>query len=301
MEKSMVDEIKKIVQRLRDEQDTYGLKTGFAALDDLMYGLHDGQMILIGAGSGLGKRSFALNIMHYVATKEGIPVAYFSLEESSEQIYSRLLSIDSMVELDHIKSGEMDDEEILKINKSKMNLEQAPIHIIDDLEYFNVSNLERKCIELKREESIGLIILDYFQLLDADCDNNIQLTLNGKRQEKMTAVSGIIKEMAVKLDIPVVVLASLRYRSLSMREDHKPKMEDLRFLGNIESDADVVLFIHRDDYYDSDNSDDSDDSEKPGVAEIIVAKHRNGAVGTIELTWISKYSKYENIEGSPCI
>lgn len=271
-----------------NEQDSYGLTTGFTDLDDLMHGLYDGEMIVVGSGPGMGKTSFVLNVMHHVAVKKRIPVTYFSLVHSAEQLYSRLLSIDSMVELDHIKTGEIDDKEKLKIDISKKNLEQAPIHIIDDVNYHKVSDIERKCIELKREENMSLVILDYFQLFDTDSDNVTNLSLEKQRQQKMCEVSKKIKELTVKLNIPVMVLTTLCYRRLDMRKDHIPKMNDLNRLGNLENDADVVLFIHRDECYDA-------ESDKRGRADIIIAKHRKGNVGSIELAWIEKFTKYANL------
>ncbi len=288
MEKEIEEDIKRAINSVFNEQDSFGLTTGFTDLDDLMHGLYDGEMIVVGSGPGMGKTSFALNVMYHVAVKKRIPVVYFSLEHSAEQLYSRLLSIDSMVELDHIKTGEMDDKEKLKIDISKKNLEQAPIHIIDDVNTFKVSDIERKCIELKREENIGLIILDYFGLIDADCDNITRLPLGDRRQQKKCEVSKKIKEMTMKLSVPVMVLTTLRYHSLEMRKDHIPQMKDLRYLGSLETDADVVIFIHRDDYYD-------EETYKRGIADIIIAKHRNGKIGSIELVWINKFTRYANL------
>jgi replicative DNA helicase len=228
----------------------------------------------------MGKTAFVLNIAHHVATREKVPVVLFSLEMSREQLVTRLVAVDSMVEAKNLKTGDISDSDWTKLIRSADELAGVNV-FIDDNSSITIAELRTKCRKLKQTEGIGLIIIDYLQLMSSS--EKVE-----SRQLFISEVSRSLKALARELNVPVIALSQLN-RAVDSRPDHRPVLADLRESGAIEQDADVVMFIYRDDYYNPDTT------EKPGVAEIIVAKQRNGATGPVELAWLSKYTKFANL------
>lgn len=258
-----------------------GVPTGFIDLDEKLTGLHGSELILIAARPAMGKTAFALNIAQYAAMKAGVPCAIFSLEMSKEQLATRLIAMDSMVDSQAIRTGQLVDSDWDKIMDSTYRVGETPM-FIDDTPGITISELRSKCRKLKQTQNIGLIVIDYLQLMNVTGRSE-------SRQQEISTISRSLKKLARELDVPVVALSQLN-RAVDSREDHKPVMSDLRESGAIEQDADVIMFIYRDDYYHK------DDSPKPGIADIIVAKQRNGSTGPIELVWVGKFTKFANKE-----
>ena len=276
----VVDVIGEIEAASQTKGKINGLRTGFTDLDNMLTGLHGGELLLVAARPSMGKTAFVLNIAHHVAIREEIPVVVFFFFFSREQLVTRLLAVDSMVEARSLKTGDISDNDWTKIIKSADDLAGVNV-FIDDNSSITMAELRTKCRKLKQTEGIGLIIIDYLQLMSS----------NGKvesRQLFISEVSRSLKALARELNVPVIALSQLN-RAVDSRPDHRPVLADLRESGAIEQDADVVMFIYRDDYYNPDTT------EKPGVAEIIVAKQRNGATGPVELAWLSKYTKFANL------
>lgn len=269
-----------IEQNARRKSKVTGVATGFIDLDEKLSGLHGSELILIAARPAMGKTAFALNIAQYAAMKGGVPTAIFSLEMSKEQLVTRLIAMDSMVDSQSIRTGQIMDGDWDKIIDSTHRVGSTPM-FIDDTPGITVSELRSKCRKLKQTQNLGLIVIDYLQLMNGSGKKE-------SRQQEISEISRSLKKLARELDVPVIALSQLN-RAADAREDHKPVMSDLRESGAIEQDADVIMFIYRDDYYNK-------ESEKPGIAEIIVAKQRNGSTGPVELVWLGKYTKFANKE-----
>ncbi len=280
----VVDVIGEIEAAALNKGKINGLRTGFTDLDNMLTGLHGGELILVAARPAMGKTAFVLNIAHHVATRERVPVVMFSLEMSREQLVTRLVAVDSMVEARSLKTGDISDSDWTKIIQSADDLAGVDV-FIDDNSSITMAELRTKCRKLKQTEGIGLIIIDYLQLMSSS--EKVE-----SRQLFISEVSRSLKALARELNVPVVALSQLN-RAVDSRPDHRPVLADLRESGAIEQDADVVMFIYRDDYYNPDTT------EKPGVAEIIVAKQRNGATGPVELAWLSRYTKFANLAKQP--
>ena len=275
----IIDVVNEIEAATQTRGKINGLRTGFINLDNMLTGLHGGELILVAARPAMGKTAFVLNIAHHVAIRENTPVAIFSLEMGKEQLGTRLIAVDSMVDAKSLKTGEIKDSDWDSIFESADRLSNAKI-FIDDNSSITMAEMRTKCRRLKQTENIGLIVIDYLQLMSS----------SGKvesRQLFIAEMSRALKSLARELNIPVIALSQLN-RAVDSRPDHKPVLADLRESGAIEQDADVVMFIYRDDYY-------NEASEKPGVAEIIVAKQRNGATGPVELAWLSRFTKFANL------
>lgn len=258
-----------------------GVPTGFVDLDEKLTGLHGQELILIAARPAMGKTAFALNIAQYAAMKKGVPVAVFSLEMSKEQLATRLIAMDSMVDSQAIRTGQLKDSDWEKIMDSTYRVGETPMYI-DDTPGISIGELRSKCRKLKQTKNIGMIVIDYLQLMNVSGRTE-------SRQQEISTISRSLKKLARELNVPVVALSQLN-RAVDSREDHKPVMSDLRESGAIEQDADVIMFIYRDDYYHK------EDSPKPGIADIIVAKQRNGSTGPVELVWVGKFTKFANKE-----
>lgn len=256
-----------------------GVPTGFIDLDERLTGLHGSELILIAARPAMGKTAFALNIALYAAMRADVPVAIFSLEMSKEQLATRLIAMDSMVDSQSIRTGQLLDTDWDKIMESTYRVGETQMYI-DDTPGITIGELRSKCRKLKQTKNIGLVVIDYLQLMNSGGRNE-------SRQQEISTISRSLKKLARELDIPVVALSQLN-RAADSREDHKPVMSDLRESGAIEQDADVIMFIYRDDYYNKENS------TKQNIADIIIAKQRNGSIGTVELTWHGKYTKFAN-------
>ena len=256
-----------------------GVPTGFIDLDNMLTGLHGSELILVAARPAMGKTAFVLNIAHHVAVKKRIPVAIFSLEMSKEQLVTRMIALDSLVNSQKIQTGQLVDDEWDKIMESTEVIADAPI-FVDDNSAITVADLRSKCRKLKQNNDLGLIIIDYLQLMSTN--KHVE-----SRQQFISDTSRALKVLARELNVPVIALSQLN-RAVDSRPDHKPVLADLRESGAIEQDSDVVMFIYRDDYYNK-------DTDIKGIAEIIIAKQRNGPVGTVNLAWLGEYTKFANL------
>lgn len=260
-----------------------GVATGFLDLDYKTAGMQPSDLILVAARPSMGKTAFVLNVAQYVAFRQNKTVAIFSLEMSKEQLVNRLFAMESKVDSQHLRTGDLSDTEWEKLIESAGVIGKSNL-IIDDTPGISISELRSKCRKYKLEHNLEMIIIDYLQLMSG----------NGKstdsRQQEISDISRSLKALARELHVPVIALSQLS-RAVEQRPDHRPMLSDLRESGAIEQDADVVMFIYRDDYYNK-------DTEKKGIAEIIIAKQRNGPIGTVELVWLPDYTKFANLERS---
>lgn len=257
-----------------------GIPTGFIDLDYRTAGMQPSDLVLIAARPSMGKTAFVLNIAEHVAFRQNKTVAIFSLEMSKEQLVNRLFSLESKVDSQHIRTGMLSDQEWDKLVESAGVIGKSNL-IIDDTPGISIAELRSKCRKYKLEHDLSMIIIDYLQLMSGSGRTD-------SRQQEISDISRSLKAVARELSVPVLALSQLS-RAVEQRPDHRPMLSDLRESGAIEQDADVVMFIYRDDYY-------NHDTEKKGVAEIIIAKQRNGPIGTIELAWLPDYTKFANIE-----
>lgn len=256
-----------------------GLSTGFYDLDYMTSGLNEGNMIIIGARPAMGKSAFALNIAQHVAQVQKVPVAIFSLEMSKEEVASRLISAQAEVDSKRIKNATLDDEEWLKIGRASSEISKAKI-FIDDNPNLTAAALRAKCKKLKLEKNIGLVVIDYLQLM-------VGPEKSESRQQDVSNISRSLKILAKELKIPVIALCQLN-RAATARENHTPNLSDIRESGSIEQDADIVMFLHREEYYNK-------ETEKKNIAQVIIAKNRAGDTGEVELAFIGKYTKFKNL------
>lgn len=258
-----------------------GIATGFADLDYKTAGMQPADLVLIAARPSMGKTAFVLNIAQYVAFKRQQTVAIFSLEMSKEQLVNRLFSLESHVEAQRLRTGKLSDTDWDKLVESAGVIGKSNL-IIDDTPGISVSELRSKCRKYKMEHDLQMIIIDYLQLMSGRGRGS------DSRQQEISDISRSLKALARELNVPVIALSQLS-RAVEQRPDHRPMLSDLRESGAIEQDADVVMFIYRDDYYNK-------DSDRKGIAEIIIAKQRNGPIGTVELVWLPEYTKFVNLE-----
>ena len=258
-----------------------GLPTGFTDLDYKTSGLQPSDFILIAARPSMGKTAFVLNIAQYMAFKKDKAVAIFSLEMSREQLMNRLFSMESKVDSQNLRTGNLKDEDWSKLIESAGMIGESKL-IIDDTPGISIGELRSKCRKYKLEHGLDIVIIDYLQLMTGSGRRT------DSRQQEISDISRALKALARELNVPVVALSQLS-RAVEQRTDHRPMLSDLRESGAIEQDADVVMFIYRDDYYNK-------DSEDKGIAEIIIAKQRNGPIGTVNLVWLPDYTKFANIQ-----
>lgn len=259
-----------------DKTEVTGITTGFKDLNKKINGLQRTDLILVAARPAMGKTAFSLNLVQNAALKGDASVAVFSLEMSKEQLVQRMLSAQSNVELSKIKTGTLGEADWPRIIDAMAVLSEAKIHI-DDTPGIKISEIRSKCRKLKIEKGLDFILIDYLQLMEGDGKNE-------NRQQEIAKISRSLKILAKELDCPVVALSQLS-RSPELRKDHRPILSDLRESGSIEQDADIVMFLYRDEYY-------HDDSEKKNIGEIIVAKNRHGETGTVELVWFGQVQKF---------
>lgn len=257
-----------------------GIPTGFYDLDYKMAGLQNSDLILIAARPSMGKTAFALNIAEYVAVKKNITTAIFSLEMSKEQLAKRILAMNSGVDSQKLRTGNLSDSDWSDIVDSARIIGDTNL-VIDDTPGISVSELRSKCRKLKLEKNLGLVMIDYIQLMTGSRQTE-------SRQQEISEISRSLKALAREIDAPIIALSQLS-RRVEQRDDKRPMLSDLRESGAIEQDADVVMFIYRDEYYNK-------DTETPGVTEIIIGKQRNGPIGTVELGWKSELTKFVNLE-----
>ncbi|MCI9297743.1 MAG: replicative DNA helicase [Lachnospiraceae bacterium] len=272
--------MERIEKASRTKGNVTGVATGFLDLDYKTAGMQPADLILVAARPSMGKTALVLNIAQYVAFKSELPLAVFSLEMSREQLVNRLFSLESRVDSQHIRTGNLSDREWEDLIDGAGIVGRSGL-IIDDTPGISISELRSKCRKFKMEHDIQMVIIDYLQLMTGGGRSE-------SRQQEISEISRSLKALARELSVPVIALSQLS-RAVEQRPDHRPMLSDLRESGAIEQDADVVMFIYRDDYYNK-------DSEKKGIAEIIIAKQRNGPIGTVELAWLPDYTKFANIQ-----
>lgn len=255
-----------------------GISSGFKDLDLKTNGFQKSDLILVAARPAMGKTSFSLNICQSAGLL-GASVAVFSLEMSKEQLVQRMLSTESHISIQSIRNGELEEEDWIALTKAMAKLSDANIYI-DDTPAITVMEMRAKCRKLKMEKGLDLIMVDYLQLMSGGGKQE-------SRQQEISTISRSLKALAREMDCPVIALSQLS-RAPEQRADHRPILSDLRESGAIEQDADIVMFLYRDEYY-------FPDSEKQGIGEVIIAKQRNGETGTVELAWIGKYTKFGNL------
>ncbi len=277
----LVESFAEIEKLYNQKEPITGVPTGFSDLDYKTAGLHNSDLVLVAARPAMGKSAFALNIATNAAVKSKVPVAIFNLEMSKSQLVSRILCSEAMVDSNKIRTGKIEEEDWTKLATALGPLSEAPIYI-DDTPGITVAEIRAKCRKLKIEKNIGLIVIDYLQLIQGNSKRN------SSREQEISEISRSLKILAKELDVPVIALSQLS-RAAEQRADHRPMLSDLRESGAIEQDADIVMFLYRDDYY-------NPDSEKKNIAEVIMAKHRAGSTGTVELLWMGSYTKFANIE-----
>ena len=258
-----------------------GIATGFIDLDYRTAGMQPSDLVLIAARPSMGKTAFVLNIAQYVAFHSGECVAIFSLEMSKEQLVNRLFAMESKVDSQHLRTGNLSDMEWEKLIESAGMIGQSKL-IIDDTPGISIADMRSKCRKFKLEMDLKMIIIDYLQLMSGSGRGT------DSRQQEISDISRSLKALARELQVPVLALSQLS-RAVEQRPDHRPMLSDLRESGAIEQDADVVMFIYRDDYY-------NHDTEKKGIAEINIAKQRNGPIGTIDLVWLPEFTKFANLQ-----
>ena len=277
----LIDSFTQLENLYNQKGSITGVPSGFVELDRKTAGLHGSELILIAARPAMGKTAFALNIGTYAATRAGCPVAIFSLEMSKEQLANRILCSEALVDSNKVRTGELEDEEWGKLAQTSGELSTAEIYV-DDTPGISVMEIRAKCRKLKLEKNIGLVIIDYLQLIQGSGKRG------ASREQEIAEISRSLKILAKELNVPVIALSQLS-RAVEGRPDHRPMLSDLRESGAIEQDADIVMFLYRDDYY-------NENSEKKNIAEVIIAKQRSGSTGTVELAWLGSYTKFANLE-----
>ena len=277
----VMNALEKIENAAKTSGTVTGIPTGFIDLDYRTAGLQPSDLILIAARPSMGKTAFVLNIAQYVAFHEDMCTAIFSLEMSKEQLVNRLFSLESRVDAQALRTGNLSDSDWEKLIEGAGTIGNSKL-IIDDTPGISIAEMRSKCRKYKLEHDLKLIIIDYLQLMSGSGKGS------DSRQQEISDISRSLKAVARELSVPVLALSQLS-RAVEQRPDHRPMLSDLRESGAIEQDADVVMFIYRDDYYNHDSPD-------KGISEIIIAKQRNGPIGTVQLAWLPEYTKFANLE-----
>lgn len=277
----VMNALERIEKASRQSGSVTGIPTGFTDLDYRTAGLQPSDLILIAARPSMGKTAFALNIAHNVAFREHKACAFFALEMSKEQLVNRLFSLEARVDAQLLRTGNLSEEDWESLVQSAGVIGDSRL-IIDDTPGISISELRSKCRKYKLEHGLDMIMIDYLQLMSGSGRNT------DSRQQEISDISRSLKSLARELNIPVVAMAQLS-RAVEQRPDHRPMLSDLRESGAIEQDADVVMFIYRDEYYNK-------DTELKGISEIIIAKQRNGPIGTVNLAWLPQYTRFANLE-----
>ena len=274
--------LEKIEAASKTQGTVTGIPTGFIDLDYKTSGMQPSDFVLIAARPSMGKTAFVLNLVDHVAVRKGLPCMIFSLEMSKEQLVNRMLAMESNVDSQKLRTGNLTDsdwdaivEGIGVIGNSKL--------VIDDTPGISITELRSKCRKMKLEQGLSMIIIDYRQLMSGSGGNSSE-----SRQQEISEISRSLKALAREMNAPVVALSQLS-RACETRTDHRPMLSDLRESGAIEQDADVVMFLYRDDYYNK-------DTDMPNIAEVIIAKQRNGPIGTVNLLWQPEFTKFVNLE-----
>ena len=277
----LVESFNQLEELYNRKQHITGVPSGFIELDYKTAGFHGSDLVLIAARPAMGKSAFALNIATNAAVRANVPVVIFSLEMSKEQMVNRILCSEAMVDSNKVRTGKLEEDDWTKLAGSIGPLSDSEIYI-DDTPGISVSEIRAKCRKLKLEKNIGMVLIDYLQLVQGSNKRN------GSREQEISEISRSLKILAKELNVPVIALSQLS-RAVEQRPDHRPMLSDLRESGAIEQDADIVMFLYRDDYYNK-------ESEKKDIAEVIIAKHRGGSLGTVELLWLGSYTKFVNWE-----
>ena len=277
----LIESFTKLEELYNQKSKITGVPTGFVDLDDKTAGLHGSDLILIAARPAMGKTAFALNIAANAAIRSNTPVAIFNLEMSKDQLVNRILCSEAMVDSNKVRTGKLEEDDWVKLAGAIGPLSESEIYI-DDTPGISVMEIRTKCRKLKMEKNIGLVVIDYLQLVQGS--NKRQAS----REQEISEISRSLKILAKEINVPVIALSQLS-RAVEQRPDHRPMLSDLRESGAIEQDADIVMFLYRDDYYNK-------ESEKKDIAEVIIAKQRGGQTGTVELLWMGNYTKFVNLE-----
>ncbi len=280
----VLNAIQKIEIASRTKGNVTGIATGFKDLDYQTSGFQPSDLILIAARPSMGKTAFVLNIAQYMAFRSNETVAIFSLEMSKEQLVNRLLSMESGVDAQKLRNGNLSDGDWERLVEGAEGVARSNL-IIDDTPGITLAELRSKCRKYKLENKLGIIMIDYLQLMSGGGRSS------DSRQQEISDISRGLKSLARELNVPVVALSQLS-RAVEQRPDHRPMLSDLRESGAIEQDADMVMFLYRDAYYNK-------DSEMKNLAEVIVAKQRNGPIGTINLLWMPEYTTFKNFKPGP--
>ncbi|WP_377887224.1 replicative DNA helicase [Alkalihalobacillus sp. R86527] len=276
----LVDAYDNIEMLQNNTGDITGIPTGFSELDRMTAGFQRNDLIIVAARPSVGKTAFALNIAQNVATKTDENVAIFSLEMGAEQLVMRMLCAEGNIDAQRLRTGALTGDDWQKLTMAMGSLSNAGIYI-DDTPGIRVGDIRAKCRRLKQEKGLGMILIDYMQLIRGDGSTE-------NRQQEVSEISRSLKGIARELEVPLISLSQLS-RGVESRQDKRPMMSDIRESGSIEQDADIVAFLYRDDYYDK-------ESENKNIIEIIIAKQRNGPVGTVELAFVKEYNKFVNLE-----
>lgn len=277
---TVFDELEDMYQNKRKMS---GIESGFVDLDAKTSGLNPSDLLIIAARPAMGKTAFVLNIATHVAMHVHVPVLMFSLEMSADQMAKRIIACEAEIDSMKLKNADLDSDDWLKLGQASGKLSEIPLYI-DDTPGLSSAELRAKCRKAKLEKGIGLIIIDYLQLMESK-------NKNSSRQQEISEISRSLKILAKELKVPVIALSQLS-RASEARTDHRPMLSDLRESGAIEQDADIVMFLHREDYY-------NPDTEKKNIAEVILAKNRSGSTGTVELAWLGQYTKFANLYKGP--
>ena len=284
IQETVFNVIKKIEAAAQSNSTVTGIPTGFIDLDQKTSGLQPSDLILVAARPSMGKTAFVLNLAQYIAIRKQYTTAIFSLEMSREQLVNRLLSMESFINGQSMRTGRLEDREWDKLVESSGTVASSKL-IIDDTPGISITELRSKCRKYKLEHDLKVVIIDYLQLMSGSSSYR-----DASRQQEISDISRSLKALARELQVPVIALSQLS-RACESRPDHRPMLSDLRESGAIEQDADVVMFLYRDEYYNK-------DSDAKGLAEVIIAKQRNGPTGTVELVWRGDYSQFRNKENS---
>ena len=275
----LVDSFTQLEELYNKKQLVTGVASCFIDLDNKTAGFHNSDLVLIAARPAMGKTAFVLNVATYAAVSANIPVVIFSLEMSKEQCANRILCSQAMVESEKVSKGDISDDDWSKLAVASGELSESAGIFIDDSAGINISEIRAKCRKLKLEKNIGLVVIDYLQLIQGSGNTK-------SREQEIAEISRSLKILAKEINVPVIALSQLS-RAPEARPDHRPMLQDLRESGSIEQDADIVMFLYRDDYY-------NQESEQKNIAEVIIAKHRAGPTGTVELLWMPSYTKFAN-------
>jgi replicative DNA helicase len=280
LQEVLVSSVSKLEELFKAGGKISGTPTGFTDLDYKMSGLHDGELIILAARPAMGKSALAINIATNVALKANKGVVIFSLEMPKEQIANRIMSSEALIDSNKIRSGLLEDDDWTKLSDAINEISGIPLYIEDDAT-LTITDIRTRCRKLHMEKGLGLIVIDYLQLISPLGKKN------ASREQEISEISRSLKILAKELGVPVIALSQLS-RGVEKRDDKRPLLSDLRESGSIEQDADIVIFLYRDDYYNK-------DSERKNVTEVILAKNRAGSIGTVDLAWLPSYTKFANL------